>query len=297
MGRRLSDAGERIADERAALLGWGESIRRDLPWRETRDPWAVLVSEVMLQQTQVARVVPRWKRFLDRWPTPTSCAEATLAEVLDEWAGLGYPRRARNLWLTAQAARDEHDGALPWDLAALMRLPGIGAYTARAVLAFAFERDAAVVDTNIARVLARRAGRRLTPRDAQAEADAFLTAGSAWAHNQSLMDLGAMLCRPVPECDPCPLRGACAWRVAGRPDPDPAIGSAGVSRRQSRFAGSDRQGRGRLLEALRTSSIAPDRLASVMGWPDDVDRASRVAATLVTDGLVAEDAGVYRLAT
>ena len=249
---------------------------------------------MMLQQTQVARVIPRWKRFLDRWPTPAACADATLAEVLDEWAGLGYPRRARNLWLTAQAVRDEHGGALPCDLAALMGLPGIGAYTARAVLAFAFEHDAAVVDTNISRVVARRAGRTLMTRDAQAEADAFLTTGSAWAHNQSLMDLGAMLCRPDPDCSPCPLRTSCAWMIAGRPDPDPAIGSAGVSRRQARFTGSDRQGRGRLLEALRTSSVAPDRLAIVMGWPDDEDRAVRVAATLVADGLVArDDDGVY----
>ena len=279
-----------------ALLEWGAAVRRDLPWRRTRDPWAILVSEVMLQQTQVRRVIPKWEAFLGQWPTSNACADATLADVLDEWAGLGYPRRARNLWLTAQRVRDEFDGALPRDLVALLSLPGIGPYTARAVMAFAFEHDVAVVDTNIARVVARRAGRRLTRREAQAEADALLATGRSWAHNQSLMDLGALLCRPMPECDPCPLRPTCAWPAAGMPDPDPAEGSAGVSTRQSPFAGSDRQGRGRLVEALRSATVTIDDLPAAMGWPDDPARAERVAATLVADGLVELGDERYRLA-
>ena len=212
------------------------------------------------------------------------------------WAGLGYPRRARNLWLAAQRVCHEFDGAMPNDLAALLALPGIGPYTARAVLTFAFEHDVAVVDTNIARVVARRAGRRLTQREAQAEADAFVAMGRGWEHNQSLMDLGAMLCRPVPACDRCPLRTTCGWFVTGHPRPDPATGSAGVSTAQSRFAGSDRQGRGRLIEALRMTTVAPGDLAAAMGWPGDPSRSERVAATLVADGLVEFVGDRYQLA-
>lgn len=278
-----------------ALLDWGASVRRDLPWRASRDPWAVLVSEIMCQQTQVERAVPRWFHFLERWPTPTHCADATLSEVLDEWAGLGYPRRARDLWNAARIVRDEHGGLVPDDLEALMALPGVGAYTARAVQAFAFEIDAAVVDTNIARVLARCSGRRLTAGQAQRCADEWLSRGRAWEHNQSLMDLGAILCRAAPQCGACPLASSCAWRVDGYPDPDPAVGSAGVSRRQPPFAGSDRQGRGRLMEALRTATVSVVELPAVMGWPLDPQRASKVAATLVADGLIREVDGAYRL--
>ena len=128
-----------LTDEQADVLRAGLAELRDLPWRRTRDPWSVLVSEVMLQQTQVARVVPRWARFLARWPTPAACAAAPLGDVLTEWQGLGYPRRARNLWLTATACVEQHGGRLPTELDALLALPGIGAYTARAVLAFALE--------------------------------------------------------------------------------------------------------------------------------------------------------------
>jgi A/G-specific adenine glycosylase len=137
----------------ADVLAWGVPRLRDLPWRRTRDPWAVLVSEVMLQQTQVTRVIPRWESFLVRFPTAAACAAAPLADVLREWQGLGYPRRARNLHATAQ--RVEELGAFPRDLEGLLALPGVGRYTARALLAFAFELDAAVVDTNVRRVVAR----------------------------------------------------------------------------------------------------------------------------------------------
>src|SRR5262249_802442 len=150
------------------LLDWSAESRRDLPWRRTRDPWAILVSELMLQQTQVARVVPRYEEFLDRFPTAAACASADVGDVITMWAGLGYNRRAVNLHRCAGAVVSSHGGSLPDSLDALTALPGIGPYTARAVLAFAFERDVAVVDTNVGRVLARWDGRSLTAKEVQA---------------------------------------------------------------------------------------------------------------------------------
>jgi A/G-specific adenine glycosylase len=262
------------------VLAWGVPRLRDLPWRHTRDPWAVLVSEVMLQQTQVARVIPRWYAFLERFPTPAACARAPLGDVLVEWQGLGYPRRARNLHATAQ--RVVEHGGFPRDLDGLLALPGIGNYTARAVMAFALELDAAVVDTNIARVYARVAGERLTPKRVQAMADAALPAGDAWVWNQCLMDLGAVLCRPSnPGCAECPVRIRCAWRAAG--GADPAIGSSGVSAPQARFDGSDRQARGRLMKALTAGPLALADVAAVM--QRDQQTADRLLGALVGEGL------------
>ena len=168
------------AGRHRAVLDWWEERRRDLPWRQTRDPWEVLVCEVMAQQTQVARVAERWRPFVDRFPTPAALAAAPVAEVVLWWAGLGYNRRALNLHRCAQAVVAYHHGRLPDDLDALLALPGVGPYTARAVLAFAFERDHGVVDTNTARVLARWEGHRLGAREAQAAADDAVPAGDAW---------------------------------------------------------------------------------------------------------------------
>jgi A/G-specific adenine glycosylase len=275
-----------------AVLGWFQTTKRDLPWRRTRDPWAVLVSELMLQQTQVARVIPKYVAFLDRFPDPAACAAAPVGAVVQAWAGLGYNRRAVNLHRTAKAVMDRHAGRLPSRLEELLALPGIGPYTARAVSAFAFERPAAIVDTNVARVLARAvAGRRLAGREVQAIADRLLPAATSWAWNQAMLDLGALVCtRRAPRCQVCPLAAAegCSWLSAGRPEPDPAAGSAGTSGRQSTFAGSDRQGRGRLVAALRSGPIAQDRLARAAGWPDDPARAARAAAGLIADGLAAD---------
>lgn len=271
------------------LAGWFEVHGRDLPWRRTRDPWAVLVAEAMLQQTQVSRVTERWPRFLGRFPTPSACAAAPVGDVIDEWAGLGYNRRAVALHGTATAVVERHGGRVPEELADLLALPGIGPYTARAVRVFAYELDDAVVDTNVARILARAGGRPLRPAPVQALADAAVPAGRGWVWNQALLDVGAGWCTArAPRCDQgCPLAdaGRCAWWAAGRPEPDPAVGSARVSGGQSRFDGSDRQGRGRLVDALRRGPVATADLAAVMGWPDDPARAVRVAATVVADGL------------
>jgi A/G-specific adenine glycosylase len=263
---------------------------RDLPWRRTRDPWAILVSEVMLQQTQVTRVTPRWSSFLERFPTVEACAAASLGDVLREWQGLGYPRRAR--YLHAAAQQVERAGRFPRDLAGLLELQGVGAYTARALLAFAFELDAAVVDTNIARVYARVAGERLTPRQVQAMADDACPSGEAWAWNQCLMDLGALLCRPVkPSCSDCPVRSSCAWQGSGLPDP--AIGSSGVSGKQARFEGSDRQARGRLMKALSLGPVDRSAVAAIMRREHDV--AVRLLDDLVAEGLCQPDRLTIRL--
>jgi A/G-specific adenine glycosylase len=285
-----------IADRQADVLGWWIGRARDLPWRRTRDAWEVLVCEVMAQQTQVVRVAERWPVFLERFPTAAACAAAPASEVLRLWSGMGYNRRALALHRCAMAVVEHHGGRLPSDLPSLLALPGIGPYTARAVAAFAYELDHGVVDTNTARVLARWAGRRLGPREVQAAADEAVPAGEAWAWNQAMLDLGAGVCRRrSPRCDECPVRSSCAWAVAGSPEPDPADGSAGVSTGQSRFDGSDRQGRGRLVEALRSGPVDARRLAVAMGWPDEPDRAERVAATVVADGLAVRVGTQYRL--
>jgi A/G-specific adenine glycosylase len=281
----------------AALLDWGERHRRDLPWRRGRDPWSVLVSELMLQQTQVPRVVTRYHGFLARFPTPSACAAAPAGDVVRAWAGLGYNRRAINLHRAACAIVEQHGGRVPDELGALLDLPGIGPYTARAVLVFAFERDIGLVDTNAGRFLARAgAGRRLGRREAQELADSIVPRGRAWSWGQAVFDLGALVCtRRQPACRECPIASHCAWMVAGRPSPDPVGGSAGISTPQSRFAGSDRQGRGRLVEALRTGPVAIAKLGDVTGWRTDVRRSNRVAMQLVSEGLARRDGDVLRL--
>jgi A/G-specific adenine glycosylase len=271
----------------ARLLAWSDATRRELPWRDTRDPWSVLVSELMLQQTQVARVVPRYEAFLAQFPTPEAAAAAPVAAIVRAWEGLGYNRRAVNLHRTAELVVTQHGGRLPDDLAGLLALPGIGPYTARAVLAFAFERDHGVLDTNAARVLARAvAGRSLRTREAQELADAQVPRGEGWAWNQAVLDLGATVCvKRAPRCGSCPVAADCSWASNGFSGPDPAAGTAGSSGPQSTFTGSDRQGRGRLVQALRTGPLGVERVADAAGWPDDPDRARRVADRLVGDGL------------
>jgi len=287
----LSD--ETVAFVRVEVGRWSSGVRRDLPWRDTRDPWAIIVSETMLQQTQAARVVPKYESFLARFPTVAVCARARVGDVVDAWAGLGYNRRAVYLHRLAIAVVQRHAGAVPSDLDALLALPGVGPYTARAILAFAFERDVAVVDTNVGRVLARLAGQRLGPAEVQRLADRLVPAAAGWEWNQSMLDLGALVCvAQSARCAQCPVYGACRWQGRGA---DPAFASAGVSRGQSRFAGSDRQGRGRLVDALRFGPVDRAALALVAGWPNDMARAQRVAETLVVDGLACWSGDVLTL--
>ena len=256
----------------------------------------MLVAEVCCQQTQAARAVAAYERCCERFPTPAACAAAPLRDVLEAWRGLGYYRRARALHDTARAIVERHGGEVPDDLGALLALPGVGPYTARAVLAFAFERDVGIVDTNVARILARAvANRPLTAGEAQRVADELVPLGRGWAHNQAMLDLGASSCGPRPSCDGCKLRPCCRWRRAGPSAPDPAVHTALVSRPQARFAGSDREGRGRLLAAVLDGPVALAELAAASGWTDDPARARRVAERLALEGLVEFDRGALRV--
>jgi A/G-specific adenine glycosylase len=244
----------------------------------------------MLQQTQVARVIPRWHQFLERFPTVAVCAQSPVGDVVTEWAGLGYNRRAVNLHRTAVAVVAQHGGVVPDDLGALLSLPGLGPYTARAVLAFAYERDVAVVDTNVGRILARQRGARLTARSAQTFADDIVPIGMGWSWNQGLLDLGALVCtKRSPNCEVCPTSTTCSWFRRGSLEPDPAVGSAAVSKGQSKFIGSFREGRARLLDVLRTGvEVAPEQFRDACGWNEreggELD-AVRAADSLVRDGL------------
>ena len=241
----------------------------------------MIVSELMLQQTQVTRVIPKYHAFLERFPTVAACAAAPTGDVVRMWAGLGYNRRAVNLHRAAVAMGER----VPDTLEELLALPGVGPYTARAVLAFAFEHDVAVLDVNVIRSLARVHGRPVT----QTEADALVPDGQGWAWNQALLDLGATVCTArTPRCDDCPVASTCVWRRGGGHDPF-------VVKHQSTFEGSDRQGRGRLVDALRRGPVASEDVPAACGWPDDPERAHRVAASLVADGLAVESDGVLAL--
>lgn len=209
-------------DFRRRLLAWFRRAGRDLPWRRTRDPWAVVVSEFMLQQTQVSRVVDYYDRFLRRYPTLADLAAAPARAVREAWDGLGYYRRAANLHRLARAVVKDHGGLVPSDPAELVRLPGVGPYTAGAVACFAFERPAAAVDTNVARVLTRYFGRRRPAAALRALALRLQPrAGrAAWAFNQAVMELGAMVCTARnPRCGDCPVRRDCAYARARRRRP------------------------------------------------------------------------------
>ena len=253
----------------------------------------------MLQQTQVPRVVPKHRAFLAQFPTATACADASAGAVVEAWAGLGYNRRAVSLHACATAVRDHYGGTLPDDLGALLALPGIGPYTARAVLVFAFGHALGRVDTNAGRFVARAvAGRALGRAEAQAVADDAVPSGRGWEWGQAVFDLGATTCtKRHPACARCPVRGSCAWARAGFAAPDPIEGSAGISGRQSRFAGSFRQGRGRLVDALRAGAVAEGDIARAAGWPDAPERAADAAWSLVEDGLAVWDERLhcYRL--
>jgi A/G-specific adenine glycosylase len=252
-----------------ALLAWYEQVRRPLPWRASRDPYALLVSEVMLQQTQAARVVPYYESFLARFPDPRSLAAAPAREVLAAWSGLGYNRRA--LALQAAAAVVAEHG-WPEDLTSL---PGVGPYTAAAVASFAWDAQRAAVDVNVRRVIERWDGRRLTPRPLAARAAALLPPGEAAAWNQAMMELGATVCTArAARCDACPAAAWCASAGA------PAAAERARTPRP-RFEDTDRYARGRIVAALLEGAALPAL---------EPERLERALAGLVRDGLVVRDA-------
>jgi A/G-specific adenine glycosylase len=276
-----------------ALLEWGAPNLRDLPWRRTRDPWNILVSEVMLQQTSVDRVLPKYEAFLQRFPQPCALAESPLGDALQLWSGLGYPRRCRNLHAAATCIVNDHDGCVPSELDALLALPGIGPYTARAVQCFAFEEVVAVVDVNVSRVLSRIDGAPMAARPLQHLADSLVPHDSAWVWNQVMMDFGAQQCTArTPQCSTCPVRTLCRWKGKGV---DPALGSAGVSRPQMRFSGSDRQARGRAIKAVIDGTSSPLAIIDAMQLSDDTERAERLLKDLVTEGLLVRRGGRINL--
>ncbi|MGI8814655.1 MAG: A/G-specific adenine glycosylase [Pseudonocardia sp.] len=270
------------------LLRWFDEHARDLPWRRPgTTPWGVLVSELMLQQTPVGRVAPIWLDWLARWPRPSALAAAPVADVLRAWGKLGYPRRALRLHAAATAIAAEHADRVPDDLDELLALPGVGAYTARAVLAFGYHRRTPVVDTNVRRVIARAvhgagdAGPARTSADL-ADAETLLPADEPQAarFSAAVMELGACLCTArQPRCEPCPVRSHCAWQAAGRP------AYTGPAKPVQRFAGTDRQVRGRLLDVLRAVPGPVGRPALDAVW-DDAAQRDRCLLSLLEDGLL-----------
>ncbi len=269
------------------VLAWYDAHARDLPWRApAATPWGVLVSEVMLQQTPVARVEPVWEQWMGRWPTPTALAGAPTGEVLRSWGRLGYPRRALRLKAAASALVERHAGEVPADPAALLALPGIGSYTAAAVFAFAFGGRAVVVDTNVRRVLARaltgtaQAAPTLTSADTRLAARLLPDEPAVAARwSVAVMELGALVCTArAPACRRCPVLEHCAWQQAGCP-PD-----VGPPRRGQAWVGTDRQVRGRLMAVLRESAGPGPCSELERVWDDPVQR-ERCLDALVADGL------------
>ena len=252
---RVSDETQkvRLARIRDGLLGWFQEHARDLPWRRTRDPYAILVSEVMLQQTQVDRVLPYYTQFLERFPTVEDLANAATSDVIRIWSGLGYNRRAVNLQRAARAVVEEYEGVFPDDPADLKKLPGIGSYTAGAIAAFAHERDVAFLDTNMRRVVSRVIFGTESTRESDAieAANALVPAGNGWTWNQALIEFGALQCTARrPACIICPLRDDCA----AYPTMQVTLQRKSSSTRQAKtepFESTSRFYRGRIVEALR----------------------------------------------
>ncbi|MDK4327934.1 HhH-GPD family protein [Corynebacterium pseudodiphtheriticum] len=274
------------------LRNWFAEHGRDLPWRAPETTaWGVLVSEVMSQQTPVARVAPQWLEWLERWPTPQDFAAASQADVLRAWGRLGYPRRALRLWECAQAIVERHNGVVPRDVDELLALPGIGDYTARAVACFAFGVNVPVVDTNVRRVYARAwSGQFLAPQPAKrqlAQVGELLADGRGPQTSVALMELGALVCTArSPQCSVCPLRAGCAWVRAGSPAPSESE-MAAQKKRVQKFAGTDRQVRGKIMAVLREASAPVPKPEIDLVWPKD-DQRERALRSLLADGLVRE---------
>lgn len=280
------------------LLAWFRTDARPLAWRRTRDPYSILVSEIMLQQTQAERVEPFYEAFILQFPDVRSLAQASRAAVLRAWGGLGYNRRAVSLHQAARAIVERHGGRVPADLDDLLALPGVGAYTARAVMAFAFGADVAPVDVNVARVLARAVtGQPMSRAEVQHLADDLVPAGQAAEWTSALMDLGAHYCTSrAPRCGACPVAATCAWRGGGSAadEADDPADAAGRARAPEAFAGSDRYHRGRLVDTLRRGPVDTDSLPRAADL-DDTGRLVALTRTLVDDGLAEWNDGALQL--
>jgi A/G-specific adenine glycosylase len=274
-----------VTIEPGALLDWYDGARRDLPWRRPGvTPWQILVSEFMLQQTPVARVQPVWEHWVRRWPTPTATAAASAADVLRAWGKLGYPRRAKRLHECATVIAREHGDVVPDDVETLLALPGVGQYTARAIMCFAYRHRVPVVDTNVRRVIARAvrgdADAAPTARDLDEVAALLPNDDTAPQFSVALMELGATVCTArSPRCGVCPI-DRCAWRAAGQPR------AAGPARRAQTYAGTDRQVRGRLLDVLRGNDSPVTGAELDVAWLSDIGQRDRALESLLADGLV-----------
>ena len=309
---------EILATVRGALLEWFVRHGRDLPWRHTRDPYQIMVSEIMLQQTQVDRVVPKYRAFLELFPSLAALAAAPTAEVIRAWAGLGYNRRAVNMQRAARAVLDTHGGQFPREMAELLKLPGIGPYTAGAIACFAFEQDVAFIDTNIRRVVQRLF---VGPEESAPAGEARLLAiardavppGQGWAWNQAIMELGALLCTAAaPACWRCPVQAHCRAYAMRRAADEQLFSSEGApvpqrlrrvaERRESAYAGSNRFYRGRAIEALRQLGPGQTLPLPALGrqlkdgfGDDDMPWLRTLVDGLARDGLLALDDEQARL--
>jgi len=269
------------------VVGWFDRVRRDLPWRRPEvSAWQILVSEFMLQQTPVARVEPIWRDWIARWPTPSATAAAGAADVLRAWGKLGYPRRAKRLHECATVIAAEHGDVVPEDVEVLLTLPGVGSYTARAIACFAYQQPVPVVDTNVRRVVARAvhgladAGNPSAKRDEADVAALLPDDDTAPRFSAGLMELGALVCTARnPKCGVCPL-SHCAWRTAGFPP------STAPVKKVQKYAGTDRQVRGRLMDVLRASDAPVTRAQLDVAWLTDTAQRDRALDSLLVDGLV-----------
>ncbi len=273
-------------------MSWYDVTARDLPWRrDETTPWGILVSEIMLQQTPVARVLEPWRRWIERWPTPADLAQASPAEVITAWGRLGYPRRSLRLHTCASTIVEHFDGAVPTTYDELLSLPGIGDYTAAAVASFAFGRRVVVLDTNVRRVLARLFQGQQYPGPSVTKAERALattllpdTANAPrWA--SASMELGAVVCTArVPQCDRCPVTTSCSWQAQGKP--------AGAAPRKQSYEGTDRQCRGKILSQLREHHTIATTAISGLAPADQLERC---LTSLIVDGLIVRSGGYLTL--
>ena len=275
------------------ILTWYRKHRRDLPWRAT-SPWGVLVSEFMLQQTPVHRVLPQWQRWLELWPTPADLAAASLSDALREWGRLGYPRRAKRLYECAQVIVAEHGGAVPASIEQLRKLPGIGEYTAAAISAFAFHQSELVLDINIRRLYARCWSGVSEPKGSPNNSErmlarALIPVGDDGTWAAATMELGALICKArKPLCDQCPLSEICLWRAADYPL------ASDEPRKVAKWHGSDRQCRGVIMNALRESELVSNAKLAAL-WSDS-SQYEKAIASLLDDGLIEKRGKSYSLA-